>query len=442
MRNQKPVVLCLLFVLVMVLTSCGGSGIGAIPSGTPDHGDGTPAVIPTLTSSPQAVVTAPLSALGASYAFVRKNQLWVARKGAKPTQITHFDFTSTPDVFWHLPVWSPDDHFIAFIMNAQPAGQGGGGCPAPDFGANGALYVLNTSTMKLKQLLVPADSADLVAKSSLGGYWQNVFWENPTHLLAWYNGIRGKTDRTAGLYRYDISNGSLTQVIPLSALGVATLFNAQNNLPLLLSMHYSSEQLFYSVVVHPFGKQSQIVIYRHSLTQPAMTASKVLSVGSEPWCASQQSGPYEKPGWDVSMDGEQLAAQMITASGPNQAAGSIQVLNLSDGSMTGILSQLPAQMLVHDLTLAWGPDNQTLVAAEYHMQSQDGPFSASLANPAAVQKYTPDQAGEVIWRPDSSGFALQNPDIDVTDTTGLYMFTTGEAQGQLLMTDAQDFVWG
>jgi hypothetical protein len=173
-----------------------------------------------------------------------------------------------------------------------------------------------------------------------------------------------------------------------------------------------------------------------------MTASKVLSVGSEPWCASQQSGPYEKPGWDVSMDGEQLAAQMITASGPNQAAGSIQVLNLSDGSMTGILSQLPAQMLVHDLTLAWGPDNQTLVAAEYHMQSQDGPFSASLANPAAVQKYTPDQAGEVIWRPDSSGFALQNPDIDVTDTTGLYMFTTGEAQGQLLMTDAQDFVWG
>jgi hypothetical protein len=300
MRNQKPLVFCLLFVVVvMMLASCGGSGMGAIPSGTPDHGDGTPAVIPTLTSSPQAVVTAASGTLGTSYAFVRKNQLWVARNGAKLAQITHFNFTSTPDVFWHLPAWSPDDHFIAFIVNAQPAGQGGGGCPAPDFGANGALYVLNTSTMQIKQLIVPTDSADPVAKSSLGGYWQYVFWENPTHLLAWYNGIRGKTDRTAGLYRYDISRGSLTQVLSLSALGVATLFNAQNNLPLLLSIHYSSEQLFYEVVVHPFEQQSQIVIYRHSLTQPTMTASKVLSVGSEPWCAAQQNGPYEKSGWDV-----------------------------------------------------------------------------------------------------------------------------------------------
>jgi hypothetical protein len=442
MRNQKPMVLCLLFMVAMVLASCGGSGIGAIPSGTPDHGDGTPAVIPTHASSPQAVVTAPSSALGTSYAFVRKNQLWVARNGGKPAQITHVDFTHTPDVFWHLPAWSPDDRFIAFILNAQPAGQGGGGCPAPDFGANGALYVLNTSTMQLKQLVVSADSADPVAKSSLGGYWQYVFWENPTHLLAWYNGIRGKTDQTAGLYRYDVSSGSLTQILSLSALGVATLFNAQSSLPLLLSMHYSSEQLFYEAVVHPFEQQSQIVIYRHSLTQPGMAASKVLLVGSEPWCAAQQSGPYEKPGWDVSMDGEQLAVQMITASGPDQAAGSIEVLNLSDGSTTSILSQLPAQMLVHDLTLAWGPDNQTLVAAEYHMQSQDGPYSASLANPVAVQKYTPDRAGEVSWRPDSSAFALQNPDLDATDSTGPYMFTTGEAQGQLLMTDAQDFVWG
>jgi hypothetical protein len=223
---------------------------------------------------------------------------------------------------------------------------------------------------------------------------------------------------------------------------VATLFDAQNNMPLLLSMRYSNEQLFYSVVVHPFGQQSQIVIYRHPLAQPGTTATKVLSVGNEPWCTPQQSGPYLKPGWDVSKDGEQLAAQMITATGSDQAVGSIQVLNLTNGSTTGILSQLPARMLTHDLTLAWGPDSQTLVSAEYHMQSQDGPYSASLANPVATQKYSPDQAGDVSWRPDSSEFLLQNPDLAASDTTGLYLFTTGEAQGQLLLTDAQDFVWG
>lgn len=99
-------------------------------------------------------------------------------------------------------------------------------------------------------------------------------------------------------------------------------------------------------------------------------------------------------------------------------------------------------MLAHDVTLTWGPDSQTLVVAEDHMQSQDGPYSASLANPTALQKYTPDQAGEVSWRLDSSAFVLQNPDVDATDMTGPYLFTTGEAQGQLLLTNAQDFVWG
>lgn len=442
MRIQKLVVLSLFLIIAIVLASCGGSGIGAIPSGTPDHGNGTPAVIPTSTSSAGVVATAPPSALGTSYAFVRKNQLWVTHNVAKPLQVTHFDYTNTPDIYWHLPSWSPDDHFIAFIMNARPAGQGGGGCPAPDFGANGALYLLNTHTMQVTQLIVPADSSDPVAKSSHDGHWQYIFWENPTHLLAWYNGVMGKTDQTAGLYRYDVTSGSLAQVFPLSALGVATLFDAQNNVPLLLSMRYSNEQLFYSVVVHPFGQQSQIVIYRHPVAQPRMTSSKILSVGNEPWCAPQQSGPYLKPGWDVSKDGEQLAVQMITAGGSDQAVGTIQVLNLTDGSTTGILSQLPASMLTSDLTLAWGPDSQTLVSAEYHMQSQNGPYSASLANPVTMQKYSPDQAGDVSWRPDSSAFVLQNPDLAASDTTGPYLFTTGEAQGQLLLTDAQDFVWG
>ncbi|HZU66496.1 MAG TPA: hypothetical protein VFA09_04390 [Ktedonobacteraceae bacterium] len=442
-RIQKLLISCVFLAIVVGLASCGSSGIGAIPSGTPDHGNGTPAVIPTQTVSPAPVMTAPPSALGTSYAFVRNDQLWVARNGAKPVQVTHFNYKNAPNVFWRLPAWSPDDHFIAFIMNARPAGVGGGGCPAPDFGANGALYVLNTGTMQLTQLLVPADSADPIAKSPEGGYWQYVFWENSTHLLAWYNGVMGKTSRAAGLYRYDAISGSLAQVIPLSALGAATLFAAQNNVPLLLSMRYSNEQLFYQVIVHPFGRQSQFVIYRHSVIQPGLVSSKVISQGTEPWCAAQGSGPYIKPGWDVSADGQQLAAQMVTASGPDQALGSIQVLNLKDGVTASLLNQLPARMLTRDDTLSWGPDSQTLVAAEYHMQSQDGPYSASLANPVAMQKYAPAQAGEVSWKPDSSAFALQDQDAaDAGDSIGPYLFETGEAQGQLLMKDAQDFVWG
>lgn len=40
--------------------------------------------------------------------------------------------------------------------------------------------------------------------------------------------------------------------------------------PMLLSVRYSNEQLFYAIVVHPFGQQSQIVIYRQPVAQPGM----------------------------------------------------------------------------------------------------------------------------------------------------------------------------
>lgn len=42
--------------------------------------------------------------------------------------------------------------------------------------------------------------------------------------------------------------------------------------PMLLSMRYSNEQLFYVIVVHPFGQQSQNVIYRHPVAQPGMAS--------------------------------------------------------------------------------------------------------------------------------------------------------------------------
>jgi hypothetical protein len=51
----------------------------------------------------------------------------------------------------------------------------------------------------------------------------------------------GKADQTAGLYRYGVTSGSLTRVVPLSALGVATLFDAQSNTPLMHEISYGDE---------------------------------------------------------------------------------------------------------------------------------------------------------------------------------------------------------
>ncbi len=443
MQFARLLLLLSLLIAALLLASCSASGIGTIPAGTPDHGNGTLAVIPAPSPSQQPVLTAPPGAPGATYAFVRKNQLWIALNGARPVQVTRFDYTNVPDVFWHQPLWSPNDHVVAFIMNARPIGQGGGGCPAPDYGANGALYLLNTSTMQLTQLVVSADSNDPMAKSMFNGYWQYVFWEDSTHLLAWYNGSIGKTSNTAGLYRYDLGKKTLTQVIPLSALGVATLFNAQKNVPLLLSMHYNNGQLYYQVITHPFEQQSLFVIYRHSVVQPALPGNKVVEMGSESWCNMQQSGPFFMPGWDISPDGEQLVAQMISATGANQSVASIQAIDLKSGSTTTLFTQASPQMLTHDLRLAWGPDSQAVAATEDHMMWQGGPYSATLADPATMQQYTPNLAGQVVWRADSKAFVLQNMGTTgATDVPGLYMFITGESQGRLLLADAQDFVWG
>ena len=94
--------------------------------------------------------------------------------------------------------------------------------------------------------------------------------EDTTHLLAWYNGVAGKTVSLTGLYRYDLKSAALSLVIPLYSLGVATLYNARLGLSLLFSMHYSSEQLFCQLIVHPFERQSQLIIYRHSAAHSEM----------------------------------------------------------------------------------------------------------------------------------------------------------------------------
>lgn len=443
MRFHTVISLLSLLWALLLLPACGSSYIGTIPRGTPDLGDGTLAVIPAITPDPQLVFTAPPTAVGATYAYVRKNQLWTARNAATPVQATHFDYVGTSNVFWHQPLWSPGDRFIAFIMNARPAGLGGGGCPAPDFSANGALYIMDFTTDQLTKITVPADSGDAVVSSPYNGYWQYIFWEDSTHLLAWYNGVTGTSSNSAGLYRYDLNSKTLALVIPLRSLGVATLFHVQAGLPLLLSMRYSSEQLFYQIIVHPFERLSQFVIYRRSIIHPEMPGSKVLETGSEPWCTPQQNGPFVKPGWDVAPDGEQLAAQMIVVNDAGQGSATISALNLNDHSMTDLFAQASTQMLGQDLTLTWGPDSQTIVATTYHAPAQNGPYSATLANPAATEQYTPDLAGQVTWRTDSSAFALQNVDTVSTSTSSdVYMFITGDSQGQLLLTDARDFMWG
>jgi len=440
--------------LLTLLSSCGFSSVGTIPSGTPDHGNGTPAVISTAGHNPSPIVTAPATAVGSVYAFVRANQLWMTTNGTRPVQVTHFTYPNLPDISWHQPLWSPGDHFMAFIVVARPAGQGGGGCPAPDYGANGALYILNTTTHQLTTLS-PSFASPLSSPSSntIGGTprndaWQYIVWEDSTHVLAWYNSTAGKTSNAAGLYRYDVVAGTLTQVISLRSLGVATLFNAQPNMPLLLSMRYSNGELFYQVVVHPFAQQSQIVIYQHSVIHPEQASSKVFEAGSTPWCVLQRPGSFVKPGWDVSLDGEQLVAQVVTENGL-QSTANIMVLNLKDGVTTALFTTAPAQWLNHDLMLTWGPDNQTVVANVAvaaplaNGTEQSGPYSATLANPEAIQRYVPSVAGQVVWRSDSSVFALENLDaVPATSTATVYLFVPGSPQGQLLLTDAQGFVWG
>ena len=133
-QHSRPFICITILFAAIALTSCGSSGVGSIPSGTPSLGKGTLAVIPSPSPTRQGIPSASPAALDGTYAFVRNNQLWLALHGAKPVQATSFDYANLPDVSWHQPVWSSGDGFVAFIMNARPAGQGGGGCPAPDYG--------------------------------------------------------------------------------------------------------------------------------------------------------------------------------------------------------------------------------------------------------------------------------------------------------------------
>ncbi len=433
-----------LLLLTLLISGCGISFVGTVPRGTPDTGNGTPAVLFTPSVNTQVISPAPSKTIGLSYAFVRKNQLWIAYNGASPVQVTHFDYTNMPNVFWHQPLWSPGDHYLAFIMNAVPMGLGGGGCPAPDFGANGALYIMNTQTGNITRLLLPQPQADVsVSGTPQNDMWQYMFWQDSTHLLTWYNGALGKASSSAGLYSYDVHAQTLTQVLPLHILGVATLFAPQSGVPLLLSMRYSNGQLFYQVVVHPFEQQSQLIMYKIALAQSVQPAIKELVMGTEGWCTASQGNAFVKPGWDISPDGEQLVSQMIVGANASQGVGAIQVVNLRDNATTPLFTQVAPAILDQDLTLSWGPDSQTVVISTNHLSAVGGLYSATLANPAVVAHYLLNVAGQVAWRADGKAFALQSGDaFDPTSASNLYVFQADSTQGFLLLADARNFSWG
>ena len=445
-RAISVALLSLLSILAFLFVACSPARVGTVPSGTPDHGDGTPAVGAVAPVQP-SVSAAPSGTTGTSYAFVRQNQLWVASNGAKPEQVSNFNYSTLPVAFWHTPLWSPGDGYVAIIMNAQVAGLGGGGCPGPDYGANGALYVLNVATHQFTQIKISSSVSNVAMNGTPAtDYWQYAFWEDKTHLLLWYNGVPGASvDRTrAGLYRYDVSSQKLTQVVSLDGLGVATLYSPQKDLPLVLSLRYSNGQLFYQAIVHPFGQQSQVALYRRPVTGSSTQSTKVLTQGIESWCGTPQ-GPYVRPGWDVAPDGQQLIAQIIAAGSGNQGVGTVQSLSLNDNSTTSLFTSAPAGLLGNDVTLAWGPDSQTVVisSAQPGIMTQGGPFTATLANPSAAQQYAPGVVGQVVWRPDGTAFALEDTDaVDVTTTPNVYVFLTGQTQGRMLLTNAHDFAWG
>ena len=435
------------FFTLFLGLACVCSGLSSCTlfnGGRQDTGNGTPAVISSITP----VLTVPAVAHASTYAYVAGNQLWTALDGAAPKRITSFDDRATPDVYWHIPVWSSGDRYLAVIVSAQPASQGGGGCPGPQFGANGALYVLDTASMSLHKLTVSADGSDAQTSGAQSGYWQTFFWEDATHLLAWYNGAATAKGATAGLYRYDLDSQTLTRVLPLASLGLTTLFDQQapKSTSYLLGLRYSQGYLYYQEVMQPYTANSKLLIQRISLARTGATPQSVLVQGLGGWCpsaASTNSSTYVEPGWDIASNGRLLVAQMV-----DQNGSSVETLDLISGQSAQIFAQLPTSALSHDLTLAWSPSAQAVAASESHAFSQDGPFSTTLAQPESLWRYMPTGAGQIAWRPDGQAFSLQDLDLVTAPTTnvlpGPYMYQMDQSsqQGILLLSSASDFAWG
>ncbi len=443
-QRSKIFLFSTLLLVLTLLAACGGS---QEPSDTAQNTT-TPTTTPAK-SQPASSTTATTDTQqpDGNYAFVRQNQLWVHMQGDISGQLTKFDYTARPNAFWHHPLWSSDARYLAFIMNALPEGLGGGGCPGPDYGANGALYVYDTQGKTMTQVspVTPIPHAATSGQPQ-SDVWQYMFWEDATHLLGWYNGA--KDGKNAGLYRYDLTTQTVKKVFSLDDLDANTLYNGQtdDNKPLILSLRYSNGMLYYQTVKHPGKDDSTLSIYSRSVTKPDLDSKKVLDLGTEPWCTSNQQGQIVLPGWDVSPDGNHLAAQLVNA----QAVMGVQEQNLQNGSTVQLFQQAPEQLFGHDVLLSWSPDSQTVVATEPAIIAKLGPYTTSLANTSAVQTYTPYMRGTASWHADGSAFDLQDSSTGngtaLTGTTNtpptIYEYGKGKTNGQALLTDAHEIGWG
>lgn len=443
MRLHKTFLLVSL-MSALVLSSCGFPGNSVTPDTTSVHSDGSPEAKPTHTSTPPPVT---------SYAFVRQDQLWVSFNGRNPIQVTHINYSSlgsVPNIFWGQPLWSPGDGFIAFILKAFPGYFDDlGACPPGiDYANPGALYVLNTRTLQLTRVVLTSMSGYPADNDPLKGFWQHLFWEDATHLLASSSPPQSNTN--GSLFRYDLNTKTLSEVIPAGSLKPFGIL--ANNL-IWFPLRYSSGQLFYQVIeADPINSKNILfVIYRHSTLHPELPSTKVLETGSEPIpvVGGTNVGPsaacplITNPGWDISPDGKRLVAQMLLTDNADHVTSSIRVLNLADGSMEALFGQVSSNVLTGDLTLTWGPDNQSVLLSSW--SSQVGPYSATLVQPAQSQAYPPDTIGHVVWRSDGSVFALfqfqwigMGPNSEAT----VYMCTQGKPDRRLFLMNAQNFAWG
>ena len=458
---QKRSFTLVLIFLSLLLAACGTSTTSTPPaSPTPSHGDGTvetqstptPTQVPGLTPTASAGVqnTPTTSAnLGNAYAFVRAGQLWVAINGASPVQATHFAYSSAgpnPNIFFGQPLWFANDRFVAFTLKAEPTGLGGGGCGfSSDYGRSGELFVLDTTNMQLSQISVSGEQSTVGPGVPYGGYWEFLFSEDATHLLAWHNdvGLKG----AGGLYRYDLNAGSLTLVVPSSSVPGA------DNQEAWYPMRYSSGQLYYETMTPSQGGNNTVyTIYSHSISNPGMSSTKVLDVGSEPFCASQGnnppvSGPFTEPGWDVSLDGKYLAAQTMVTNG-STTAGSVKVLMLSAGTMLTLFAQAPTQVLNHDASLSWSHDGQTVVLKSSN--SQIALYSVTLSSGTTMQTYNTNgivlsggnDLVHMVWQGDGGVFAVfSSQQFGLSSGVNVYEFIVGQPDGTLLLANACNFAW-
>lgn len=431
-----------LFSLCMIMSAC-SSSITNTSAATSGSIQGLTQVAQSSVSDTKQNASV-ASAKGNSYAFVRSEQLWVALNRTKPVQVTHFDYSSVggahANVFWNQPLWFDSDRYVAFELKALLGGLGGGGCGyIGDDGRSGSLYVLNTTTMQITRITVPGEK-DLGVDHRYDGYWEYLFTEDTTHLLAWHRA----EGNAGGLYRYDFKTRALSLALPASSVPAA-----DSNGEAFSPMRYSSGKLYYEVMNNVSGSLYDHVIYSHSVAHPDQPTVKVLDVGTQVFCDMEHgnTGLFREPGWDISPDGQYMAVQKIVKSKQGKETSAIQSISLKNGVVTPLFSQLATSVLSHDLVLSWAPDSQTLLLQSPLQTPGQGTFY-SITKSSIVYTYPymtnfGYHVGHIFWKSNSTTFAFYAfQEYDTTAISSTYTFTIGKTQGQVLLSNATNFAWG